>query len=155
MANTPEVRVKNIIDKLLKKYEYATIVRPVLGVPNRSPLATTLDVYQVPMQHKIIWWYKPASGIYGKSGIPDYIGCICGKMFGIEAKANGGVLTSLQASTLNVMESAGAKIFIIHGITDSKLYGREQPAMSPSYAELEEWLKQQHFAFIALKILEN
>lgn len=85
--STPEGLVKSHIDKLLKSYS----------------------------SNKQLWWYKPQSGAYGRAGIPDYIGCFGGWMFAIEAKAAKGVLTVLQKRTLDALNTAGAKTFIVRG----------------------------------------
>jgi Holliday junction resolvase len=33
------------------------------------------------------YYFFPATGGYGKSGVPDIVGCYNGKFFGIECKA--------------------------------------------------------------------
>jgi len=38
-----------------------------------------------------VWYFAPQSGIYGRSGIPDRIACVNGRMIGIEVKAAGGI----------------------------------------------------------------
>lgn len=66
MATTPEGRVKQAVVKQLKMFGE--------------------DLY----------YFFPATGGYGKSGVPDIMGCVNGRMFAIECKAGKGVPTALQ-----------------------------------------------------------
>lgn len=76
---TPEKRVKNQIVKQLK----------TLGE----------DVY----------YFFPATGGYGRSGVPDIVGCYKGKFFAIECKAGKNTTTALQERELaNIAKAAGA-----------------------------------------------
>jgi hypothetical protein len=43
----------------------------------------------------------PATGGYGKSGVPDIVGCYEGRFFGIECKAGKGKVTALQQKNLD------------------------------------------------------
>jgi Holliday junction resolvase len=47
------------------------------------------------------YFFMPATGGYGKSGVPDIVGCYEGRFFGIECKAGKGKLTALQQKNLN------------------------------------------------------
>jgi len=38
-------------------------------------------------KHTPVWWFMPATGGYGKSGVPDFVACVKGKFLAIEAKA--------------------------------------------------------------------
>tara|TARA_R100000995_G_scaffold78489_1_gene49101 strand:- start:112 stop:432 length:321 start_codon:yes stop_codon:yes gene_type:complete len=46
------------------------------------------------------YYFFPATGGYGKSGVPDIVGCFRGKFFGIECKAGGNKPTALQEKNL-------------------------------------------------------
>lgn len=75
---TPEKRVKNQVVKHLKE----------LGE----------DVY----------YFFPATGGYGRSGVPDIVGCYKGKFFAIECKAGKNTTTALQERELaNIAKAAG------------------------------------------------
>jgi hypothetical protein len=62
-----------------------------------------------------VWFFAPQSGIYGRSGIPDRIACVDGRMVGIEVKAPGAKrgVTALQEKTMKDMIAAGASCFVV------------------------------------------
>ena len=62
--------------------------------------------------HKAYFFY-PFSGGFGTSGIPDIVGCVNGKFFGIECKANGGKPTALQLHNLNMIQLCGGKAIVV------------------------------------------
>lgn len=84
MATTPEGKVKAKLDKMLKTFE------PEL------------------------WFYSPQSGIYGRSGVPDRMGCFYGQTIGIEVKAGDKRnVTDLQAATMKAISRAGGRCFVV------------------------------------------
>jgi hypothetical protein len=58
------------------------------------------------------YYFMPATGGYGRSGIPDIIGCIGGQFFAIECKAKRGELTALQARELDRIANECGVIFV-------------------------------------------
>ena len=46
------------------------------------------------------WYFMPTMSGYGRSGIPDFVGCYKGQFFAIEAKAEGGAVTPNQQREL-------------------------------------------------------
>jgi len=62
-----------------------------------------------------IYHFMPATGGYGRSGIPDIICCANGKFLAIECKAQGGRLTALQRRELDRIELAGGVCYVIYG----------------------------------------
>ena len=65
-----------------------------------------LDKYRV-------WYFMPMGGGYGKSGIPDFVGCVNGRFIAIETKANGNKPTALQVKQLReIAEHKGVSIVI-------------------------------------------
>lgn len=70
------------------------------------------------------WQFKPVSMGYGRSGIPDFIGCYKGKFFSIEAKCPGGkaTLTPFQLRENQNIENAGGIAIIADAIEQVK-YG--------------------------------
>jgi pantoate kinase len=55
-----------------------------------------------------IYYAMPIGTGYGNSGVPDFLCCLNGKFFAIEAKAGKGTTTALQEKNLkNIIESGG------------------------------------------------
>jgi len=53
------------------------------------------------------YYFYPATGGYGRSGIPDIVGCHKGWFFGFECKAGTNQLTALQKRELVAIREAG------------------------------------------------
>ena len=60
------------------------------------------------------FYFFPASGGYGKSGVPDIIICYQGKFIAIECKAGANTLTSLQKYTMEQIKSNGGLSILIN-----------------------------------------
>ena len=58
--------------------------------------------------------FMPATHGYGKSGVPDIVGCYKGVFFAIECKAGKGKTTALQERELNLIRSAGGVSFVVN-----------------------------------------
>ena len=54
-----------------------------------------------------VYYFYPVTGGYGRSGVPDIVGCYNGKFFGIECKAGKGKTTPLQDMNINQIRAAG------------------------------------------------
>lgn len=53
------------------------------------------------------YYFYPATGGYGKSGVPDVVACYRGRFFGIECKAGGNKPTALQEKNLSEISETG------------------------------------------------
>lgn len=53
------------------------------------------------------FYFSPATGGYGKSGVPDIVACIKGQFWGIEVKREGKKPTVLQERCLTEIWNAG------------------------------------------------
>lgn len=60
------------------------------------------------------YYFFPATGGYGKSGVPDIVGCYKGKFFGIECKAGTNKPTELQKLQLKLIADAGGIAMVIN-----------------------------------------
>jgi len=60
------------------------------------------------------YYFFPATGGYGKSGVPDIVGCDNGKFFGIECKAGKNTPTALQQKNLDDIASVGGSAVVIN-----------------------------------------
>lgn len=58
-----------------------------------------------------VFSFAPATGGFGKSGIPDRVGCHKGRFFAIEVKREGKEPTALQWKRMGEIEAAGGKAF--------------------------------------------
>jgi len=62
-----------------------------------------------------VYYFMPATGGYGRSGVPDIVGCVSGKFFAIECKAPGGRVTALQQREIENIIASGGVAFIYDG----------------------------------------
>lgn len=54
------------------------------------------------------YYFMPATGGFGRSGVPDIVGCLNGVFFGVECKANGNKPTALQLKEMRkIMDAKG------------------------------------------------
>jgi Holliday junction resolvase len=67
-----------------------------------------------------VWYFMPVSNGMGAHGIPDFIGCCRGVMFGIEAKAVGGKPTRLQTIQMDKIRRSGGEAIVVVGVSEAK-----------------------------------
>ncbi|MDB4439208.1 VRR-NUC domain-containing protein [bacterium] len=60
------------------------------------------------------YYFYPATGGYGKSGVPDIVACYKGLFFGIECKAGKGKTTALQQKNLEDIKTAGGFDWVVN-----------------------------------------
>lgn len=60
------------------------------------------------------YYFYPVTGGYGASGVPDIIGCINGRFFGIECKAGRGTTTALQEKNIKQIRDTGGEALVIN-----------------------------------------
>jgi Holliday junction resolvase len=60
------------------------------------------------------YYFFPATGGYGRSGVPDIVGCLDGKFFGIECKAGKNTTTALQELELRKIEESGGITMVVN-----------------------------------------
>jgi Holliday junction resolvase len=61
-----------------------------------------------------IWFFMPAMGTYGTSGIPDFIACLGGLFLAVEAKVASNKPTELQALQIGRINYAGGIAVIVN-----------------------------------------
>lgn len=66
------------------------------------------------LDQRNIYYFMPATGGYGRSGVPDFIGCARGKFFAIETKAGNAKPTALQLREMERIKAAGGLAFVIN-----------------------------------------
>lgn len=60
------------------------------------------------------YYFYPVTGGYGRSGVPDVVGCYNGRFFGIECKAGSNKPTPLQDKNLEDIGKAGGINLVIN-----------------------------------------
>ena len=60
------------------------------------------------------YYFYPVTGGYGKSGVPDIVGCYNGKFFGIECKAGSNKPTALQERNLKEITASEGMAFVVN-----------------------------------------
>ena len=60
------------------------------------------------------YYFYPVTGGYGRSGVPDIVGCYKGKFFAIECKAGANKPTPLQALNLEQIMLTGGIALVIN-----------------------------------------
>jgi hypothetical protein len=74
------------------------------------------------------WWFMPPANGYGRSGVPDFVGCVSGAMFCVETKFGAGKPTANQMREMTLAGMAGAVVWVVN----EQNIGRWT-------AEFEEW----------------
>ena len=59
-------------------------------------------------------YFYPVTGGYGRSGVPDIVGCYKGKFFGIECKAGKNTPTPLQQINLDDIEKQNGIALVVN-----------------------------------------
>ena len=78
-----------------------------------TPEAKVKKVVAQQLRELKAYYFYPATGGYGRSGVPDIVGCYRGKFFGIECKAGKNKPTALQEKNLNdITESNGIALVV-------------------------------------------
>lgn len=60
------------------------------------------------------YFFFPATGGFGRSGVPDVVGCYRGCFFAVECKAGKGKTTALQERELRNIRKASGVAFVIN-----------------------------------------
>jgi Holliday junction resolvase len=60
------------------------------------------------------YYFYPATGGFGRSGVPDIVCCYRGNFIGIECKAGKNTTTALQDRELSKIEEAGGRAMVIN-----------------------------------------
>jgi hypothetical protein len=59
------------------------------------------------------WWFMPPANGFGRSGIPDFAGCVNGYMFAVETKFGKGTTTANQDREIQTLIQSGARVWIV------------------------------------------
>jgi Holliday junction resolvase len=72
------------------------------------------------------YFFYPMTGGYGRSGVPDIIGCYKGLFFGIECKAGKGKATALQCANIDEINRTEGHAFVVREDTATLEFIREE-----------------------------
>ncbi len=70
-----------------------------------------------------VYYAMPIGTGYGNSGVPDFLCCVAGHFFAIEAKAGKGKTTALQEAHIEKIGAAGGTAVVINEVTVADLPG--------------------------------
>ena len=59
------------------------------------------------------WWFMPPANGFGRSGVPDFVGCVNGYMFAVETKFGKGTTTANQDREIQTLIQNGARVWIV------------------------------------------
>lgn len=60
------------------------------------------------------WWFMPAMNGFGRSGVPDFIGTVDGRMFAVETKFGRGTTTVHQDREISAIRKSGAVAWVVN-----------------------------------------
>ena len=79
----------------------------------KTPEAKVKEKVVAKLKELGAYYFFPATGGYGKSGVPDIVCCLGGRFIGIECKAGDNKTTKLQDKNLNeIGEAGGVALFV-------------------------------------------
>ena len=79
-----------------------------------TPEAKVKKVVVKQLRNLGAYYFYPVTSGYGRSGVPDLVGCYKGKFFGIECKAGKNVPTDLQRINLEDIDKQGGIALVIN-----------------------------------------
>jgi len=73
------------------------------------------------------YYFFSATGGYGRSGVPDIVGCYRGVFFAIECKAGVNKPTALQEAEMNKIREANGQVLVVNegNISDIEILLRD------------------------------
>lgn len=80
----------------------------------RTPEGKVKDKVVKLLKRHGAYYFFPATGGYGRSGVPDIIACYRGQFIGIECKAGKNTTTALQERELEAIRLAGGLSYVIN-----------------------------------------
>jgi len=79
-----------------------------------TPEAKVKKVVVKQLRNLGAYYFYPVTGGYGRSGVPDIVGCYKGKFFGIECKAGKNTPTPLQQINLDDIEKQNGIALVVN-----------------------------------------
>jgi len=80
----------------------------------RTPEGRVKDYVVDILKSEGVYYFLPATGGFGRSGVPDIVACVAGIFLGIECKAGRGKATALQMRELHRIAAAGGVGIVVN-----------------------------------------
>ena len=80
----------------------------------KTPEGRVKDAVRKILKQHNIYYFMPATGGYGRSGVPDIVGCVNGRFVAIECKAGLNQPTALQEREMKNIKDAGGVAVVIN-----------------------------------------
>lgn len=80
----------------------------------RTPESAVKDKVVAILKELGAYYFFPATHGYGRSGVPDIIGCLNGKFFAIECKAGNNKPTALQEREMQRIRDTGGNTLVVN-----------------------------------------
>lgn len=78
-----------------------------------TPEKKVKQAIELVLKDEDVYYFFPATGGFGRSGVPDIVGCVNGMFIGIECKANGNKPTALQVRELERIRNRGGVAIVV------------------------------------------
>ncbi len=79
-----------------------------------TPEAKVKNKIKAILKSHNVYYAMPMGTGFGNSGVPDFLCCVNGRFFAIEAKAGKGTTTALQDKHLREIEKAGGDAWVVN-----------------------------------------
>ena len=89
-----------------------------------TPEAKVKAKIKVILKEHGVYYAMPIGSVYGNSGVPDFLCCVNGHFFAIEAKAGKGVATALQIKNMQQIIDANGLAMVVREDNLDKLEER-------------------------------
>lgn len=81
------------------------------------------------------YYFYPVTGGFGRSGVPDIVGCYRGMFFAIECKAGKNKPTALQAANIESIRQAGGAVWVVNETNADNV----QPKVKHAWKQYERY----------------
>ena len=79
-----------------------------------TPEAKVKKVVTQQLKELKAYYFYPVTGGYGRSGVPDIVGCYKGFFFGIECKTGNNKITALQEKNLREIQNTRGLSLVVN-----------------------------------------